>query len=147
VTQSVRARLAPALLRGELLDARAVDDQRRAERRAVEACAEPAATVPPWWLSAACRGKPTDWWYPERGDRFTGTVATMICAGCLVRDECLEAALDEERLCGPPYGIRGGRSARARTRMLRRRHAATVAANAPAVATLAASSSEVCTSA
>ena len=74
-----------------------------------------------WWEQAACRGRPTAWWYPERGDVFVGEVARAVCARCPVRRECLDDALESEAGHGYQFGIRGGKSAVARARMLRRR--------------------------
>lgn len=63
-----------------------------------------------------CRGKPTEWWFPNRGDtqRSPATVAVAICRRCPVRDVCLEYSLAE------PFtedGIWGGLLARPRERI------------------------------
>lgn len=73
-----------------------------------------------WWHFAACRGRPTQWWYPSQGDIVQGLVAKAVCSRCSVRVACLEAALAEERLVGHPYlfGIRGGLYAEERRRVL-----------------------------
>jgi hypothetical protein len=72
-----------------------------------------------WLEQAACRGKPTGWWFPARGDAFTTAVAKSICARCPVRCACLAAALGEEVEGGVSVGIRGGVSAQSRAVMLR----------------------------
>lgn len=73
-----------------------------------------------WLELAACRGRPTEWWYPSAGDRFAIGVARSICRTCPVRAECLAEALElEGDLPGSyRYGIRGGLTAEQR----RRRH-------------------------
>jgi len=58
-----------------------------------------------WVAAAACRGKPTSWWFPARGDVFAAQVALTICRTCPVRCECLAEAVELEDV---PYGIRGG---------------------------------------
>lgn len=61
---------------------------------------------PEWQLQAACRGKPTDWWFPGKGHTTTEThAAKAICGGCPVREECLEYAVTVIRR---PDGIWGG---------------------------------------
>lgn len=67
-----------------------------------------------WREAAACRGSSTEVFYPET-DR-EAAVAKAICAGCVVRAECLEIALrNRER-----YGVWGGLTERERSRA--RRH-------------------------
>lgn len=71
-----------------------------------------------WLADAACRGRPTDWWFPIRGDHFAARVAIVVCKSCPVRAECLAAALVEEAVVdGPRSGIRGGVTAEARSRL------------------------------
>lgn len=43
-------------------------------------------------------------------------IAKRICDGCPVREDCLDHALGNKE----PYGIRGGHTARERSRMIRR---------------------------
>ena len=50
------------------------------------------AGIPEWQERANCNGVPTDAFYPEKGESPRG--ALRICAGCEVRTECLEWALD-----------------------------------------------------
>jgi hypothetical protein len=57
--------------------------------------------------AAACRGRPTAWWYPRQGDAFAGRFAKAVCRGCPVRGECLADAIAVEA-DGFVFGIRGG---------------------------------------
>jgi WhiB family redox-sensing transcriptional regulator len=67
-----------------------------------------AIDVAPTWVQlAACRGMDTGWWFPERGDTFSGQVALTICRTCPVRAECLAEAM----ALGDVEGIRGGLTA------------------------------------
>lgn len=66
---------------------------------------------PSWHADAACREHPEVNWFPERGE--DARPAKAICAGCLVRAECLEAAF-EHRVT---TGIWGGTSERERRRL------------------------------
>ena len=67
--------------------------------------------VPAWRVHGACRDHPTVLFFPGRGE--DAGPAQEICAGCPVRDECLEWALTlPER-----FGVWGGMSERARRRM------------------------------
>jgi len=63
----------------------------------------------PWRQQAACRGKPTWWWYPTRDEHATAAIA--ICRTCPVRSDCLTAGLDEA------HGHWGGESERGRRRI------------------------------
>lgn len=58
-----------------------------------------------WRDDAACKGKPTHWWFPSRGQTATKTTkqALMICRDCPVRRQCLVHGRRNE-----PYGIWGG---------------------------------------
>jgi WhiB family redox-sensing transcriptional regulator len=57
-----------------------------------------------WRKDAACRGKPTATFFPERGpeEKLAVAAAKEICASCPVRRRCLEAGMSESR------GIWGG---------------------------------------
>jgi WhiB family redox-sensing transcriptional regulator len=55
-----------------------------------------------WREHAACKGLPTDWWFPERGD--TAAAAKAICAACPVREPCLQYAVE----AGERMGVWGG---------------------------------------
>lgn len=80
-----------------------------------------------WLDAAACKGHATDLWFAERGDNERETkAAKAICAGCPVKDQCLEAALtDNER-----FGIWGGYTERERRRIKRKRRTDARAAEA-----------------
>lgn len=71
------------------------------------------------WVSRGnCRGIPADLFFPERGASTTD--ARAVCAGCVVREECLEYALANDIR----FGIWGGHSERERRRMRRARKGA-----------------------
>jgi len=69
-----------------------------------------------WWNRAACRKDPAaaDAFFPAK-DGGTRT-AKRICAGCPVREPCLDYALDN----GERWGVWGGLSERERRRLKRR---------------------------
>ena len=69
-----------------------------------------------WIDAAACRGMPTDLFYPERGESIERPMA--VCASCPVKAECRDEADQIEELWLDVKGVRGGESAR--QRMLRR---------------------------
>ena len=48
-----------------------------------------------WSERAACRTKPTTWWYTNapNDEDYDYTAAAVVCAGCPVKEECLEFAL------------------------------------------------------
>lgn len=48
-----------------------------------------------WRQKAACRGKPIEWWFPNRHEK---TPARQICAGCPVQKPCLDYALEHDLL-------------------------------------------------
>lgn len=106
-----------ALLRGQLLELRAVDAERGVELGVVRAentesvSGRELAVSPRSWLElAACRGRDTSWWFA--GDSFGRAVAVSICRRCSVCSECLHAALVEEAAVGryERSGIRGGKT-------------------------------------
>ncbi len=67
----------------------------------------------------ACRGADPDVFFPDQGQSLEP--ARRICAECVVRDECLEYALDNRER----FGVWGGTSERERRRLRRaRRHEA-----------------------
>lgn len=79
-----------------------------------------------WSERAACRGKPTEWWFPsalEINRRHHPTAAeaapraVAICKACPVRDECLEHAMATK--CSD--GVFGGLSPQERNRLARKR--------------------------
>jgi WhiB family transcriptional regulator, redox-sensing transcriptional regulator len=80
----------------------------------------PATPVAPLWAGwryrAACRGADLNLFFPGRGE--SAEPARQICAGCPVRQPCLEYAISR----GIVHGIWGGLAERDR-RALRTRHA------------------------
>ena len=62
-----------------------------------------------WHARANCLGVATRLFFPERGE--STNEAKAVCAGCAVREECLEAGLGEKS------GIWGGLSERERKRI------------------------------
>ncbi len=68
-----------------------------------------------WQARANCMGVDPDLFFPERG--ASTREAKEVCRGCVVRDECLEYALDN----GEKFGIWGGMSERERRRLRRAR--------------------------
>lgn len=61
-----------------------------------------------WRDEAACKGKPTEWWFPNQGE--TASLALAICKRCPVADECREYA----DTAGERYGVWGGATGRLR---------------------------------
>ena len=68
-----------------------------------------------WQSRANCMGVDPDLFFPERG--ASTREAKEVCRGCVVRDDCLEYALDN----GEKFGIWGGMSERERRRLRRAR--------------------------
>jgi WhiB family redox-sensing transcriptional regulator len=68
-----------------------------------------------WQEGANCLGVDPDLFFPERG--ASTKEAKGVCAGCVVRAECLEYALQH----GEKFGIWGGMSERERRRIRRER--------------------------
>jgi len=77
-----------------------------------------------WWDFANCLGVDSDLFFPERG--ASTKEAKEVCRGCVVREDCLEYALDH----GEKFGIWGGMSERERRRLRRQRALARRAAAA-----------------
>ena len=69
---------------------------------------EPNTQVGNWQELGACRGMDPDIFFPERG--ALNLAAKRVCAGCEVRQECLDHALDN----GEHFGIWGSTSERER---------------------------------
>jgi WhiB family transcriptional regulator, redox-sensing transcriptional regulator len=86
-----------------------------------------------WRSSGACRSADPDLFFPISGkgpaERQIAR-AKMICAGCPVREKCLEFALSHDQT----YGIWGGTTAEDRQRDRRRRRRAAAAAGKRTVA-------------
>ena len=71
-----------------------------------------------WRIKAACRGMDTNLWHPQHGaSKFVTQEAKAICAGCQVRNDCLEFALEHEE----SHGIWGGLGVRERMAILSER--------------------------
>src|ERR1700687_2500539 len=87
-----------------------------------------------WRSAAACRSADPDLFFPLSVTAPAGQIARAktICAGCGVRQECLEFALTREQ----NYGIWGGTPADDRQRDRRRRRRAAAAAAKRTVAAL-----------
>lgn len=77
----------------------------------------------PWTASGACLNVNPDLFFPAQGES-TGP-AKAVCAGCEVRQSCLEYALEQREV----YGIWGGLSERERRTLRRDRQAGKVAAS------------------
>jgi WhiB family transcriptional regulator, redox-sensing transcriptional regulator len=73
---------------------------------------------PTWQRSANCLGVDPDLFFPERGG--STREAKEVCRGCVVREQCLQFALEN----GEKFGIWGGMSERERRRLRRRRNGA-----------------------
>jgi WhiB family redox-sensing transcriptional regulator len=63
----------------------------------------------------SCRGLDPDLFFPDRGS--TVVPAKAVCTDCIVRDECLDYALDNNER----FGVWGGTSERERRRLRRTR--------------------------
>jgi len=63
-----------------------------------------------WRTKANCLGQPTEWWFPEVGERISPQAAE-ICGGCKVKKECLTFSLWPLE-----QGIWGGKGERQRRR-------------------------------
>ncbi len=70
---------------------------------------------PSWQRQANCMGVDPDLFFPERG--ASTREAKEVCRGCVVREDCLEYALEN----GEKFGIWGGMSERERRRIRRAR--------------------------
>jgi WhiB family transcriptional regulator, redox-sensing transcriptional regulator len=68
-----------------------------------------------WMALGNCRGTSVNEWFPERGQSIKAL--KRICAGCEVREECLEYAL-RHRI---KHGIWGGTGEKERRRLRRER--------------------------
>ena len=75
-----------------------------------------------WQDSANCLGVDPDLFFPERG--ASTREAKEVCRGCVVREDCLEYALQN----GEKFGLGGGMSERERRRIRRQRALARAAA-------------------
>ena len=75
-----------------------------------------------WQEFSNCLGVDPDLFFPERG--ASTREAKEVCRGCVVREDCLEFALQN----GEKFGIWGGMSERERRRIRRQRALARAAA-------------------
>lgn len=73
---------------------------------------EPVVDDRAWMTDAACCGKPTELFFPSRGER-DWMDGKELCAGCSVRAECLDYAVDN----GIMFGVWGGLSEGERRRL------------------------------
>lgn len=71
--------------------------------------------TPAWMAAAACKGM-TEIMFPNRGEDSRD--GRTICLTCPVREECLDAAIDN----GEKYGVWGGLSETQRRRVRRDRN-------------------------
>lgn len=77
----------------------------------------------PWVAEAACRGLDPSFFFPQVTDgNAASEEARSACARCTVRDECLEANLDEKN------GVWGGTTPKERRAIRAERRAAALAA-------------------
>jgi WhiB family redox-sensing transcriptional regulator len=79
------------------------------------------ATDLEWYDDAACRGRPTQWWFAGDGRNLnsrTSRRAVDICEACAARTECLDWALS---LPQPWHGIFAGMSPQQRQQEKQRR--------------------------
>ncbi|MFP5487688.1 MAG: WhiB family transcriptional regulator [Acidimicrobiia bacterium] len=76
---------------------------------------QPADLEENWQDGANCLGVDPDLFFPERG--ASTREAKEVCRGCVVREQCLEFALQN----GEKFGIWGGLSERERRRIRRQR--------------------------
>jgi WhiB family redox-sensing transcriptional regulator len=77
-----------------------------------------AALIPEWHADAVCAQVDPDTWFPEKGGSTRDPKA--ICAGCPVRQQCLDYALEHDER----FGIWGGVSERQRRQLKKARAAA-----------------------
>jgi WhiB family redox-sensing transcriptional regulator len=87
-----------------------------------------------WRKDAACGGYPTHWFFLERAEEAKGEVygyhrAREICAGCPVKEPCLEYALAAPN--GVSHGMWGGTSPRERRQIRKHRIAVAKAEQDP----------------
>jgi WhiB family redox-sensing transcriptional regulator len=75
----------------------------RAERPVVEDGGRQA-----WLDRAACRGQDPERFFPESGEQVKAAEAKAICAGCQVRDHCLDLAVTAAGGLDGDHGVFGG---------------------------------------
>lgn len=71
------------------------------------------------WTLANCQGLDPEWFFPAPGRQGlpAAAQAKAVCAGCEIRQDCLDHALDHHEV----HGIWGGLTPQARRAMRRRR--------------------------
>lgn len=73
-----------------------------------------------WRRRAECSGLHTELFFPKKGEPVPE--ARAVCKGCAVREECLLDALETDY--HHPEGVRGGKTGKERTLMMRARRKA-----------------------
>jgi WhiB family redox-sensing transcriptional regulator len=86
---------------------------RTAHRNATSGRAEPALVVEDdgrqaWLDQAACRELDPERFFPESGEQTKAAEAKAICAGCQVRNQCLELAVTAAGGIDGDHGVFGG---------------------------------------
>lgn len=71
--------------------------------------------APTWQRSANCLGVDPDLFFPGKGG--SSSEAKEVCRGCVVRQECLQYAIDNKE----KFGVWGGKTERERRRFIDRR--------------------------
>ena len=66
-----------------------------------------------WQDDAACKGLPTEWFFPETKDHEMQSRGLDVCAGCPVKKDCYEYALPYEEF-GTWGGVNQGKRLKAR---------------------------------
>jgi len=91
------------------------------EAKSLEDCVREVIEIdlmrPRWMQQAACRGQGFDAWFSADEVGEDADAARRVCAGCPVRPECLEYALDR----AIRYGLWGGLSREERAALKRQR--------------------------
>jgi WhiB family redox-sensing transcriptional regulator len=72
---------------------------------------------PTWRSKAACAGLAPEIFYPSSEEEVDAEPAKVVCAGCSVREACLEFALAVRE----KDGVWGGATERERRRIIRQR--------------------------
>jgi WhiB family redox-sensing transcriptional regulator len=95
---------------------------RTAHRNATSGRAEPALVVEDdgrqaWLDQAACRELDPERFFPESGEHTKAAEAKAICAGCQVRDHCLDLAVKAAGGLDHDHGVFGGTLPAERSRL------------------------------
>jgi WhiB family transcriptional regulator, redox-sensing transcriptional regulator len=70
-----------------------------------------------WLDQAACRGHDPEQFFPEPGEQTKAAEAKAICAGCQVRDHCLDLAVKAAGGLDADHGVFGGTLPTERSRL------------------------------